>query len=733
MTTFDINSVDEIAEDRARRLSQIMIARRNQIRFRLAVAASVVIFFSAILGVRMTMAWAAAYCLLQILEFAIFRPVGLAAMLCQRRGYFGALTILALNSTVFGALSLLWPMAVGSWGLTCGSFLLAGSTLNTVLTTPGDRTAFLSAMGPFLIYLALQPVTAAWVGSGMGSVVGIGFAGLMLAVTATKLWRTSSATLDQEQKTRQKLKASEEEARNARSFLDTIVENTPAMLAVKDAATGRYVLLNKAGEALLSLPREAVLGRTDHEIFPADLADLFVARDKATISQDYPLVIDADQVPSSAGVKLLRTTKVPIFEEGKPTYLLAVAEDITEQQKVAEELARAVERAEAANQAKSTFLATMSHEIRTPLNGVLGMVQAMAAGELAPVQRERLDVIRQSGHALLAILNDVLDLSKIEAGKLELESISFDLGEIVLGAHAAFTAIAHKSGVSFALDIEPSAQGTYRGDPTRIRQILYNLISNALKFTEEGEVRVTVGWMDPCLRLVISDTGIGMTPDQTAGLFQKFAQADASTTRRFGGTGLGLAICSDLAKLLGGDIAIESKLGHGSTFVVSLPLTRLGASQASAVAAIEEEAASFDLRILAAEDNPINQLVLKTMLAQVGVEPVMVENGVQAVAAWEAGEWDVILMDVQMPVMDGLAAAKAIRRSERETGRARTPIIALTANAMSHHVEEYANAGMDRHVSKPIEAAQLFGALEIVLQEATRASDAVERAASAFG
>src|SRR6185312_14926178 len=388
--------------------------------------------------------------------------------------------------------------------------------------------------------------------------------------------------------------------------------------------------------------------------------------------------------------------------------------------------------AEAANEAKSAFLATMSHEIRTPLNGVLGMAQAMAADELSPVQYERLEVIRQSGEALLAILNDVLDLSKIEAGRFELEQVEFDLGELMKGAHSAFTALANKKGLSFDLTVDEGAKGVYRGDPTRVRQILYNLISNALKFTEHGEVRVTAALTDEALVLMVADTGPGIASDRVGSLFDKFTQADASTTRRYGGTGLGLAICRELAQAIGGEIAVQSRLGEGTRFLVKLPLPKVGEALAPAFLPPPAPPAALDsslpkVRVLAAEDNSVNQLVLKTLLHQIGVEPMVVENGQEAVDAWKDAAWDVILMDMQMPVMDGLTAARAIRQAEADMGRAKTPIVALTANAMSHQIQQCLAAGMDGHVAKPIEAARLFAALEMALAEpeAPAASPAV--------
>ena len=417
------------------------------------------------------------------------------------------------------------------------------------------------------------------------------------------------------------------------------------------------------------------------------------------------------------------TSEVYYDENNKPLCMIGSFQNITERKLAELALTEAKAAAEEANQAKSAFLATMSHEIRTPLNGVLGMAQAMANDSLPKMQKERLEVIRQSGESLLAILNDMLDLSKIEAGKLELEVVEFDLGEIARGAHSTFTALANKKGLSFCLDIE-AAGGIYLGDPVRTRQVLYNLISNALKFTETGEIRVIAAYDGQDLAIDVTDTGIGMSPEVVKGLFTKFTQADTSTTRRFGGTGLGLAICKQLAELMGGSVSVMSTPGRGSCFSFRVPLVRVGECRGSAGKDMAEprEAVALDIRVLAAEDNSVNQLVLKTLLLQIGVEPVIVENGKLAVEAWIAGDWDVVLMDIQMPVMDGLTAVRAIRELEASMGRSRTPVIALTANAMSHQIAEYMASGMDGHVLKPIEAGKLFQALELALTE--RAADA---------
>ncbi len=384
------------------------------------------------------------------------------------------------------------------------------------------------------------------------------------------------------------------------------------------------------------------------------------------------------------------------------------------------ELVTARDQAEAANLQKSQFLANMSHEIRTPLNGVLAMAQIIALGELAAEQRARLDVIRSSGQSLLTILNDILDVSKIEAGALVLEATPFDLEPMVRSAAESFSAVAEGKGVELWIDIEPGAEGVRLGDPARLRQIIGNLVSNALKFTQVGTVAVRVETLEGSegVRLTVTDTGIGMAADKLSLLFQKFTQLDSSTTRRFGGTGLGLSICHELTTLMGGRIWAESVEGRGSSFFVELPLERPAPAAAAGadgeVAQVEEHR---PLRILAAEDNKTNQLVLSTILDIFGADVTIVDNGRLAVEAARSSPFDVILMDIQMPEMDGLAATRAIRAEEVRTGRPRTPILAVSANVMDHQVAEYLAAGMDGHVAKPIEISHLQTALERILAE----------------
>ena len=390
------------------------------------------------------------------------------------------------------------------------------------------------------------------------------------------------------------------------------------------------------------------------------------------------------------------------------------------------DLEAARDAADAANVLKTQFLANMSHEIRTPLNGVLAMAEVMALGELDPVQRDRLDVIRRSGGLLLAVLNDVLDLSKIEAGKLTLLEDDFDVEVAIAQARESFEVMARTKGLAFNIEITEEAKGWWRGDADRLRQVVGNLLSNAVKFTPQGSVsaRVDAGAAGG-LRIVVADTGVGIAPEKLPTLFEKFIQADNSATRRFGGTGLGLAICRELTQMMGGSIDVESREGHGSTFTVELPLPRgepVSLQQAEAPQGADDGA----LRLLAAEDNPTNQQVLGAVLGSLGIEVHIVPDGKEAVEAWRTGTYDLILMDIQMPVMDGITAASTIRDAERSSGRRRTPIVALTANALTHQVEEYLAVGMDAHVAKPIEIAKLYDAISAVLNAA--ATDGVSPA-----
>lgn len=368
--------------------------------------------------------------------------------------------------------------------------------------------------------------------------------------------------------------------------------------------------------------------------------------------------------------------------------------------------------AQAANRAKSEFLATMTHELRTPLNGVLGMAQIMAHDDLSPAQRQRLDTINESGAALLRIINDILDISRIEAGRLSLEPAPFEMKALAHDLGALYGPLAAEKGLAFSLAVAPEAEGWFMGDAVRIRQVMGNLLSNALKFTEAGRIEGRVSREGEVLRLAVADTGPGIAAADRTRLFDRFVQVDGSSTRRHGGAGLGLAICRDLAALMGGTLTVESTPGEGSVFALEIALpTSAPAPRETAPAAAPER----PVRVLIAEDNPANRLVLSTLLRQFDIQSEAVEDGEAAVAAWASGDWDAILMDIHMPRMDGIAAAAGIREREQAEDRPRTPIIAVTASTLAHETDGYLAAGMDGWVSKPVDARRMLETLKTAL------------------
>jgi len=377
-------------------------------------------------------------------------------------------------------------------------------------------------------------------------------------------------------------------------------------------------------------------------------------------------------------------------------------------------LAEAERRAVAANEAKSAFLAMMSHELRTPMNGVLGMARALQRTGLDSRQQGYVETILRSGDGLLTILNDVLDISKIEAGRMDLEVGAFDLKALADQAVELWSETAAAKGLMLACDAEPGLPELVLGDETRVRQVVLNLVSNALKFTDRGGVSIKLRAApgadgDGGVEIVVTDTGIGMTPEQVSGLFRPYAQADSSTARRYGGTGLGLAICRKLTLMMGGEISAMSDLGQGSAFRVWLPLP-----EAEAAA---EQAEAYEglptLRILVADDNPINQAVARAVLEAAGAAVEVVPDGAQALERLRVEAFDLVLMDVHMPVMDGIEAVGRLR--DGQAGRADIPVVALTADAMPGEESRLKALGFDALQHKPVQPAALIGAIVEVL------------------
>jgi len=408
--------------------------------------------------------------------------------------------------------------------------------------------------------------------------------------------------------------------------------------------------------------------------------------------------------------------------------IVTVCNDITDLKNDAAALAEARDAAQAASSAKSEFLANMSHEIRTPLNGVIGLAQVMGKTDLSLEQREMLELIQSSGRTLQVLLSDILDLARVESGRLQLTEDLFHLGGAVREAARLYESSASEKGLQFFVEIAPDADCWIIGDMVRIKQILTNLVSNAVKFTSTGFVSLTATTGTdrdgvPTLQFSVEDTGIGFDRETRERLFIRFEQADGAITRKFGGSGLGLAISRQLAEMMDGDLDCESEPDGGSAFILTIPFRAAEAPVPVGVPQVAQaEGDQPMIRVLLADDHPVNRKVVELILTQAAVALTSVEDGARAVQACRDADFDLILMDMQMPVMDGLTAIREIRLHEAALGLARIPIVMLTANALPEHVALAEAAGADRHLAKPFDAAEL---LDLVFSLPRGAAEAI--------
>ena len=510
----------------------------------------------------------------------------------------------------------------------------------------------------------------------------------------------------------------ENRLKDAHAFLDSIVENVPIMLFVKDAEELRFVRFNRASEQLVGLDRDHVLGKCDFDLFPYDVAESFTKKDRAVLTEGVMVEIPEEILESqNHGRRILHTKKIPVLDPtGQPRFLLGISEDITEKKRTEVALKEAKEAAESASRAKSDFLANMSHEIRTPMNAVLGMTELLLDTSLDSTQREYVKMVHESGEALLSLINDILDFSKIEAGKFNLDQTEFNFHE-VLGDTMKTLAIraAHKD-LELALHVSPKVPAILVGDPGRLRQVVMNLVGNAVKFTERGEIVLDVS----CRTVVadgveilveVRDTGIGIPPEKIEKIFHAFEQVDTSTTRRYGGTGLGLTITARLVNLMGGTIWVESSLGQGSSFFFT---ARMGVASVEAWNQNGQIISQLKgTRVLIVDDNATNRLILSEILENHHLQPEAVSSAAEAIEALrrsrdEGQPFALMLTDVNMPDVDGFMLVEQIRSDSELCG---LPVIALTSGDRLGDRQRCDRLKIAAHLRKPIKQSELMQSL----------------------
>ena len=530
-------------------------------------------------------------------------------------------------------------------------------------------------------------------------------------------------------------KRADEELARERNLLRTLIDTVPDYIYVK-GLDGRFLMVNRTLTELLGASSpDVLLGKSDFDCYPEELARSFWADDRKVMDSGEPLINrEESNVDFRGKANWVLTTKVPLRDrEGNVVGLMGVGRNITSRKQAEKEVEKARDAAEAASRAKGEFLANMSHEIRTPLNGILGMTELALDTTLNLEQREYLEAVKLSADSLLNVVNDILDFSKIEAGKLDLNPEDFDLRAQLQDVVKLMTVPARLKGLRLASHTAPDVPRLVHGDPTRLRQIVLNLVGNAVKFTEQGEVLVEVfqeaqQGREVTLQFVVRDTGIGIAGPKQRAIFEAFVQADGSTTRRFGGTGLGLTISSRLVQMMGGRIWVESEEGRGSRFHFTarfeIPAVREQepeSERASVVSVgngngLARQQQPLGSRILLAEDNGVNRIFIVRLLEKHGHSVVTAVDGRQALEAFAKSRFDLILMDVQMPGMDGLEATAAIRELEKESSL-HVPIVALTAHALKGDRERCLAAGMDGYLSKPVHSDELFETVDAFLRK----------------
>ncbi len=524
-----------------------------------------------------------------------------------------------------------------------------------------------------------------------------------------------------------KQKEAEEKIRESQEFLEGIIDNSPALIFSKHL-DGRYLIVNRQWCERLDLSKENTIGKTDHDLFPKDIADRFRENDHEVIEKGEPLEYE-EAVIQDGTEHTYFSVKFPIFgPENKPYAVCGISTDITERKRMEDALVDARLEADAANKAKSDFLATMSHEIRTPMNAIIGMTHLCMQTDLTGKQEDYLTKIKNASHSLLGIINDILDFSKIEAGKLDMESIEFNLDETLNNLSTIISTKAEEKGLEILFDTAPDVPHDLVGDPLRLGQVLTNLTNNSIKFTEKGEIIVSTELIErdsekTHLRFTVRDSGIGMTREQAAKLFRPFTQADTSTTRKYGGTGLGLTICKRLVNMMGGDISVDSEPGVGSTFTFTAVFGRpKGKKEKRLITPVNMQG----LRVLVVDDNAESRNILQSMLESFSFNVSVASSGPEGLAELEAADrdhpYDLVLMDWKMPGMNGIEASKKIK-AEEDLEKIPT-IIMVTAYGREEVMQQAEEIGLDGFLVKPLTPSTLFDEIVGVFAKDTAAKTA---------
>jgi two-component system, sensor histidine kinase and response regulator len=534
----------------------------------------------------------------------------------------------------------------------------------------------------------------------------------------------------------QSLERMAEAFQTSEAFLESLVANLPVQIFRKDTE-GRFVFANRRFCERQGMAQAEILGKTDFDISSPEMARLYRENDKVIMETRQPFETEEVEVLANGETSWIHITKVVILDaNGNVCGVQGMYWDITQRRQAEEKLKQAKEAAEAAARAKSEFLATMSHEIRTPMNGVIGMTGLLLDTKLDQQQREFAETIRASADTLLTIINDILDFSKIDSGKLTFEVLDFDLVETIEGTLDMLAERAFNKGIELASEIPPQVPKRLRGDPGRLRQILTNLVGNAIKFTETGEVVIRVCKereieTQAVLRFSVHDTGIGIPSETQTRLFEAFSQADSSTTRKYGGTGLGLAIAKKLATMMRGEIGVQSQPGNGSTFWFTAQLEKQ-AADAKPQESIQRDL--LDVRVLVVDDNATNREILRRQIVAWKMQPNSASSGREALnmlraAATQGNAYDLAVLDVQMPEMDGLTLAAAIKADPAISG---TRLILLTSVRQSLSAEELKAAGIEGYLVKPVKQSRLFECLINVIDKTATESTVAKSSLARF-